>query len=45
MKKISNETVTKFLECLGRTNLGDGYIDAIVYALLKIIEQTKKELV
>ncbi|MCG3176865.1 MAG: hypothetical protein MOGMAGMI_01829 [Candidatus Omnitrophica bacterium] len=39
--KIKKGTIITFLDCLGKTNLGDGYIDSIIYALLKIIDQNE----
>lgn len=36
---MKDKTIMKFLYLLGKSNLGDGYIDSIVYAVLKVIEE------
>jgi len=43
MTKISEETFIRFLWLLGKSGLGEGYIEDIVLALLKIYQRQANE--
>lgn len=43
MARFKKTTYMTFLYYLGRANVGQGYIDSIILALLKIINDSQEE--